>query len=98
MDEMNLSSKGISQKDKKLSNRYKSEVPNEIIEEQTKKIPNLAFLGGAFASMLLSAGLAARNRKVMSNFVGLWVPTILTLGLYNKIVKLEDEILRGQMH
>lgn len=59
----------ISQQDKKLSSRYKSEVPNEIIEEQTKKIPNLFFLG-------------------------LWVPTILTLGLYNKIVKLEDELLR----
>ena len=86
--------KTITQKDKKLSSQYKTEVPNEIIEEQTKKIPNLVFLAGALGSMALSAVLAARKRTVAGNFVGLWVPTILTFGLYNKLVKVEDEILK----
>jgi hypothetical protein len=86
--------KTISQKDKKLSNQYKTEVPNEAIEEQTKKIPNLVFLAGALGSMALSALLASRKRTVAGNFVGLWVPTILTFGLYNKLVKVEDEILK----
>ena len=88
--------KTISQKDKKLSSQYKTEVPNEVIEEQTKKIPNMVFLVGAFGSMALSAILAARDKKVLGNFVGLWVPTILTFGVYNKLVKLEDELLRAK--
>jgi hypothetical protein len=40
--------------------------------------------------MAISVGLAAlRERKDWANFVGMWVPTFLILGLYNKMVKLE---------
>lgn len=88
----------VSNADKKLSKQYKSELPNEIIEEQTKKIPNLLFLGLSLASILASASLTASNKKAAGNFVGLWVPTFLLLGLYNKMVKIEDELLRNKMH
>lgn len=98
MENMDMSSDKISQQNKKMSGRFKSEVPNEMIEEQTKKIPNLLFLGLALAGMAISATLTMRNRKTLGNFVGLWVPTLLTFGLYNKLVKVEDEILRNQMH
>lgn len=84
----------ISQQDKKMSGEYRTEIPNEIIEEQTKKIPNLFFLVGALASIAGSAVLIGNNKKLLGNFVGLWVPTLLSLGIYNKLVKLEDEILR----
>ena len=84
----------ISQQNKKMSSEFSTEVPNEIIEEQTKKIPNLVFLGLAFGSILGSAALQASNKKVLGNFVGLWVPTILAFGIYNKLVKIEDEILK----
>ena len=85
----------ISHQDRKLSSQYKSEIPNEIIEEQTKKIPNLVFFGMAMLGIIGSATLTFVSRKKeLGNFVGLWVPTILTLGLYNKMVKLEDELLR----
>jgi hypothetical protein len=36
----------------------------------------------------LSALLYLNGRKASANFVGHWVPTILMLGLYNKVVKL----------
>lgn len=88
----------VSNADKKLSKQYKSELPNEIIEEQTKKIPNLLFLGLGVASILASASLTASNKKTAGNFVGLWVPTFLLFGLYNKMVKIEDELLRSRMH
>jgi len=29
------------------------------------------------------------GRKNLANFVGQWVPTILIVGLYNKLVKVE---------
>ena len=98
MEDMDMSSESFSQRDKKISGKYRSELPNEIIEEQTKKIPNLVFLGLALASMAASAALTARKQKVLGNFVGLWAPAILSFGLYNKLVKMEDEFLRNKLH
>jgi hypothetical protein len=59
----------------------------KIIERTTAGIPSVAFLiaaGGAIAGALT---LKLMGRHSTANFVGEWVPTILMLGLYNKIVK-----------
>ena len=69
------------------------------IENQTAKLQSVHFLGLAVASMALSATLSAVfGKKQTGNFVGLWAPTILVLGLYNKIVKLEAELERRRLH
>jgi hypothetical protein len=57
------------------------------IEQTTAAIPSGTFLvlaGGAIAGVLV---LKLLGRHATANFVGEWVPTILMLGLYNKIVK-----------
>ena len=60
----------------------------KAIENQTSKIPSGFYLTLAVGSMMLSAAFAASSkRKDMANFVGLWAPSLLILGLYNKIVK-----------
>lgn len=60
------------------------------VEKVTAKVPSLGFLGLALGSMAISAGLATLTRKKeMANFVGLWVPTLMLVGIYNKLVKLE---------
>lgn len=60
------------------------------IEKQTAKIPSVGYLSLAVGSMVLSAGLAIfANRKEFANFVGLWAPSFMLLGIYNKLVKLE---------
>lgn len=60
------------------------------IENVTARVPSLGYLGLALGSMALSAGLAVATRqKTMANFVGLWVPSFLLMGIYNKLVKLE---------
>lgn len=59
------------------------------IESVTSKIPSATFLSLAVGSIGLSALLQVCGRKADAQFVGQWVPTILTLGLYNKLVKLE---------
>ncbi len=72
----------------KKDESHEEGVVTKAIENQTSKIPSGVYLGLAFASMLLSAGLAATSeKKGMANFVGLWAPSILLLGIYNKIVK-----------
>lgn len=60
------------------------------VEEQTSRIPSMFFLGLAGGAMALSLGLKLSGRESLTaNFVGQWVPTILLLGIYNKIVKEE---------
>ena len=62
------------------------------IEKQTAKIPSIGFLSLAVGSMVASAGLVAMNKKELGNFVGLWAPSLLIIGLYNKLVKIENEL------
>jgi len=60
------------------------------IENQTAKIPSVFFLNLALGSIALSAALKILKKDSnSSSFVGLWAPTILLLGIYNKLVKLE---------
>jgi hypothetical protein len=57
------------------------------IEEQTARLPSDTFLWAAFGSIAASMVLQFMGRKEQSNFVGQWAPTLLILGLYNKLVK-----------
>jgi len=57
------------------------------IEEQTAKLPSDTFLWAAGGAILGSLALMMMNKKELSQFVGQWAPTLLILGLYNKIVK-----------
>ncbi|WP_438026313.1 hypothetical protein [Sorangium sp. So ce233] len=65
------------------------------IEERTAKVPSGAYLGLAIGSMMLSAGFMLAGKKQIANFVGQWVPSLLVIGLYNKLVKIEHEIGYG---
>jgi hypothetical protein len=58
-----------------------------MIEEQTARLPSDAFLWTAIGSMGVSLALELAGKRHMGIFIGQWVPTILILGLYNKIVK-----------
>lgn len=58
-----------------------------VIEQQTAKIPSDVFLFAALGSMGLSLYLHVTGRGESSRFVGMWAPALLTMGLYNKVVK-----------
>jgi hypothetical protein len=59
----------------------------KAIEQQTAKLPSDTFLWAAVGSMATSLTLGAIGQKHASLFVGQWAPTLLILGLYNKLVK-----------
>lgn len=59
------------------------------IEHFTSQVPSGTYLSLAIGSIGLSALLHIAGRKHDAQFVGQWVPTILLLGLYNKLVKIE---------
>ena len=58
------------------------------IERQTAKLPSDWFLWAAGGSIALSLLLKSQKRGTDALFVGQWAPTILLLGVYNKLVKL----------
>jgi len=58
------------------------------IEQQTAKIPSDVFLWSALGSMGTSLALRLMGKNQAANFVGQWAPTILIIGMYNKMVKL----------
>ncbi len=60
----------------------------KTIEYYTSQVPSGLYLSLAVGSIGLSAMLQMMGRKHDAQFVGQWVPTILLLGLYNKLVKL----------
>jgi hypothetical protein len=59
----------------------------ETVGRQTSKVPSLTFLGLAVGAMAASAALVVTGRTQLGNFVGQWAPSILIMGLYNKLAK-----------
>lgn len=58
------------------------------IEQQTAKLPSDLFLWAALGSIATSLIFQMVGEDRKANFVGHWAPTFLTLGIYNKLVKL----------
>lgn len=58
-----------------------------LIEQQTARVPSHWFLVASMAAMGASLGLELTGRSRWSRLVGLWAPTLLITGVYNKLVK-----------
>jgi hypothetical protein len=59
----------------------------KTVESQTAALPSITFLGLAVGFMALALALMVVGRGEVAHFVGEWAPTILIMGLYNKLVK-----------
>ena len=57
------------------------------VDKATGRVPSMAYLGLAVGAMVASAALVLSGRKQLGNFVGQWAPSILVMGLYNKLIK-----------
>lgn len=89
-----------SEHGEKFDNKHEGKVARSI-EKRTAKLPSDLFLWAAGASVLGSLAfqilgrrrnfappIAQPLRAPTASFIGMWAPTFLLLGLYNKIVKL----------
>lgn len=65
-----------------------------IVESGTSKVPSIAYFSLAVGSMAASLGFMLAGKKQVANFIGQWAPSLLVIGLYNKVVKIEDELLQ----
>lgn len=58
-----------------------------MIEQQAAKLPSDFFLFSAIAAMGGAVVLELAGHSRASRFVGMWPPALLTMGMYNKLVK-----------
>ena len=58
-----------------------------LIEQQTAKLPSSFFLLAAMGAMSASVVFELKGRHRLSAFVGLWPPTLMMAGIYNKLIK-----------
>ncbi len=63
----------------------------EDILETIENLPSSVYYGGVFGSIFLSLILFFAGKRQAAIFVGLWPPTILNLGLYNKLLRPSQE-------
>jgi hypothetical protein len=69
------------------------------IEEQTAKIPSVNYLGLAVGSMAVSVAVQMFSKRLtLGTFIGLWAPSLLLIGVYNKLVKMEASFERQTLH
>lgn len=81
--------------DEKKSAPWEGETTQRI-EYQTAKVPSLVYLMAAGLSIAASVTLFGMRRPLSAIFVGLWPPTFLLLGNYNKMVKIAEALTRQQ--
>jgi len=60
--------------------------PMSYVTRQFSEIPSTTFLTGALMSILASMFLLLMGRRWESIFVGLWAPTIITFGLFARML------------
>jgi len=61
------------------------------ILDTLENLPSSVYYGGVLGSIALSVALFVSGKRETGIFVGLWAPTILNLGLYNKLLKPSQE-------
>jgi len=72
---------------RELAETGKEGETTKMIESYTAEIPSGVYLSLAIGSMALSLMMMLMGRRNVANFIGQWAPTILIMGLYNKLVK-----------
>lgn len=58
-----------------------------LVEQQSAKLSSVLFLAAAIAAMTASLVLEVAGKRRASRFIGMWPGPILTMGVYNKLVK-----------
>jgi hypothetical protein len=68
----------------------------KTLESQTAKIPSDIYLWTAVGTMVASLSLLLAKKKHLSLFFGQWAPSLLVIGLYNKLVKTDGHDLEDK--
>jgi hypothetical protein len=65
-----------------------------MVQDQIEKLPSSFYYWAVIGSIAASALLMLMGKTRLATFVGLWPPTLLNMGLFNKILRPSHEIER----
>lgn len=70
-----------------LRAEHRENFTTRMLEHQVAKIPSDTFLWAALVVMGVSLAAEIKHQPRLSRFVGMWAGPLLTMGVYNKLVK-----------
>lgn len=70
-----------------LRGEHRENLTTRMLEHQVAKIPSDTFLAAALIVMGVSLAAELKGSPRVSRFVGMWAGPLLTMGVYNKLVK-----------
>lgn len=66
---------------------HQEDLLTRMIEHQAARMPSNVFLFSALCAIVYAAIAELSGHSRSSRFVGMWVGPLLTMGVYNKLVK-----------
>ena len=63
---------------------------DRIVETQVRRVPPSLLVGLALGSMALSAAFAVGGKLKVANFIGQWVPSLLILATFDRLLQVES--------
>ena len=71
--------------------RATADTLTKTVEEHSGSFPSSAYLGFAIGAMGLSLAFQLAGREKWSHFIAQWVPTLLLIGVYTKLTKVQGD-------
>jgi len=62
---------------------------DRMVESQVRRVPPSVLVGLALGSMVVSAGFAVAGKLKVANFIGQWVPSLLILATFDRLMQAE---------
>ena len=63
---------------------------DRVVEAQVRRVPPSLLVGLALGSMAVSAAFAVAGRLKVANFIGQWVPSLLILATFDRLMQSES--------
>lgn len=62
---------------------------DRVVEAQVRRVPPSLLVGLALGSMAVSAAFAVAGKLKVANFIGQWVPSLLILATFDRLIQAE---------
>ena len=70
-----------------VRSEHREDLVTRMLEQQVAKVPSSTFLAASLVVMGVSLVAEFRGQPRLSRFVGMWAGPLLTMGVYNKLIK-----------
>ena len=62
---------------------------DRVVEDQIRRVTPSLLVGLALGSLVVSAAFAVAGKLKVANFIGLWVPSLLILATFDRLMRVE---------